>query len=196
MKVHHMSVFDDQQYWSDEQRKDRETAHEGAQERRRQEKECIDQEDERRLARAQQAEKDRVDQEDAENLSVLDDQGNWSAEQQQDLEWINEEAKRSWARAQEAEKNRVERQRADAAKKKISTYNLPACFSGTSAVIEYMIATCEAEVQDVEQHRLNFVQDMERTRRNFDARIVELKVRLGKLKEDLATKKQEEALGA
>ncbi len=62
-------------------------------------------------------------------------------------------------------------------------YNFSACATEASDEIEAMIARCAVEIQEVQDQR-----------RRFDDRIAELSTRSRRLKEDLATKRQEEAL--
>jgi hypothetical protein len=69
-------------------------------------------------------------------------------------------------------------------------YQVHACMSATSAGIERMIAGCDKEVQEVQEQK----RQLESTVTELAERLRALSVRSLRLKEDLVTKRQEEAL--
>ncbi len=71
-------------------------------------------------------------------------------------------------------------------------YNFYTCITDTSKEIQDMIDSCEEELEEITKKRDDSLKKNGPNTSNWDARIVVLRLRLRKLKEDLNLKKIEE----
>jgi hypothetical protein len=197
--LHHLSVGDDAGDYSSKLAADRDRADREREERQRLTQQEIDECATVRARQALQAQKNRQESERRRAMQAAA-----TAARQEFLERAQaDRAKRGPASTAPADAGPTAGPSDAAAVQSVSqdppnvTYNFPMCRTETSSRIEAMILNWESEVRDIQQKQRKLeasTAEIQQQQRNFEARTAELTIRLPRLKQDLATKQQEEAL--
>jgi hypothetical protein len=167
--LHGLSAFDDQGDFSRDTAEAHERAERARQQRERKEQQELDRAAALRLRQFQQK------REEDERRRVMEAE---VAKARQEKARQAQHAAREYERAQAQQRPTTSR-----GLPPVLHYNFSALATEASDAIEAMIVRCAVEMQEVQDQR-----------RPFDDRIAELTTRSRRLKEDLATKRREEAL--